>query len=86
MCNHDQIAFLHKDEFFTGAKCINCLRVCGVEDIREALRSSNQSDNDYWCCRADFGEHEENCPNYIPYEYTTKSPKGHGDGRKLFRD
>jgi hypothetical protein len=24
----------------------------------------------YWCCRADFGEHEPTCPNFKPVKVT----------------
>lgn len=59
MCNHDQIAFLHKDEFFTGAKCINCSQRWGIEDIRDALRDADQL----------AGEAEEAIPGYADRAY-----------------
>jgi translation initiation factor 2 alpha subunit (eIF-2alpha) len=40
MCNHDRISFTLKDGLFTGALCIDCETIWGIEDIKDALRDA----------------------------------------------
>ncbi len=46
-----------------------------LKKSQEALQTSSPGASTYWCCTADFGKHEEACPNGEHQE--AKDPNGY---------